>query len=178
MTKFLLASALIAGSINAFAATPVPGPQPVPPPMPGPIQQTQIDQADFAKSCPSLGLTKVQRDSIFQLKTQEQTALKAQRDQIKQNKKSFRQGLADKNVTQADVAKREQALRQSVQGLIDLMFANTNQIVFNILTPDQRADGLACMERIHSDVRKNWKVKMCAGATPLDDENNDNDNMN
>lgn len=157
----LLALSLIA-SFAAHAA-PVPAPSPTP----------GYGDIDVAAQCPELKLTQAQTDQIKALKTETATKLKAQKAQLKEQRKALMQSMADVNATQDSVVKQEQSIKASVDGILDTVFATANQVVFTVLTKEQRQPGVACFHKIRKELHKKILDKKCAARGGGSEEEED-----
>lgn len=137
--------------------------------------QPGFGDIDLAAQCPELNLTEQQKDQFKQIRDATAEKLKAQKQQLKEAKKNLMTSLADVNVTQEAVVKHEQDLKASVDAILDTVFQTTNQVVFSVLTKEQRAPGVACFQKIKKDMAKKWLERKCAARGGSEGEESETD---
>jgi Spy/CpxP family protein refolding chaperone len=146
-----LTALLISASIPAFA-------------VPAGTDPGRAPNIDFAKLCPNLSLTQAQVDSLHASIAQGQVDEAAQKTTLDAAKKDYFAALADPAIPQVEVAKRELVVKTDLDTMINSAFAKTEDLVFNILTPAQRPEGVACLQTYMKSVEQaktDSKAKQC-----------------
>jgi len=89
---------------------------------------------------------------------------------LKNARTALETAFADPNTTEEMIITKQMALKDAVAAIINTRFSMLNQIIFKVLTKEQRLPGVACVKKIRTIKKKEILERKCKGLVPKEDE--------
>lgn len=123
-------------------------------------------EIDVHAACPELALTQPQKDQIKAVIAEARASVTTEREQLKAAKEALMATLKDPNAEQAKAVEQQGAIKMHVDKVMDALFHATNQLVFTVLSKEQRPAGVACGQKIIKEIKKKQLQRRCAARNP------------
>jgi Spy/CpxP family protein refolding chaperone len=127
-------------------------------------------EPDIALVCPDLVLTAAQKAELKTVKDAHKLKVVEGKSALKTARLALETAFADPAANEELIIAKQTALKSAIDTMIDARFALADQIIFKVLTKEQRLPGVTCLQKVKAMHKKEMLERKCKALPPTPNE--------